>query len=387
MKRHWTARATIVVAAVFLAAAAPAVAATRERASSQELRAVYLSYWSASVEERVAQVVEMARAGLINGVVIDIKSVTGRVAFNTDVEEADIYGAKVVILKNIDELVARLKREHLYVIARITVFADPILAEARPELAVHSVAKLAESDGRLSVDTLWRDRRDLAWIDPAAEAAWEYNVAIARDALSRGFDEINFDYIRFPSDGVLQDMAFPVWQAAGPKHATVRAFFAFVRERMGEAVISADLFGLSTIKREDLSIGQIIEDAYVHFDYVCPMTYPSHYAPGFQGRLNPAEFPYEVVFESMATARERLEAMGKTARARLRPWLQDFNLGADYTPEMVYAQVRATRDALGPEYAGFLLWNSRNVYREQALELAAKDQEPAKSPDCGPCRN
>jgi len=314
----------------------------------------------------------MARAGLINGVVIDIKDVTGRVAFDTVVPEATWYGSKQVILQDVEGLVDRLQAEGLYVIARMTVFSDPRLAATRPEVAVHSASELTQAGGLPSAQTLWRDRRGLAWIDPASLAAWQYNVAIARDAWQRGFDEINFDYIRFPSDGPLSDMWFPLWQGIGPRHETTRQFFAYVREEMGEAVISADLFGLSTVNRDGLGIGQVIEDALEYFDYVCPMIYPSHYARGFRGLENPAEHPYEVVSYSMVAAGRRLAAMGERARARLRPWLQDFDLGADYTPEMVYAQIHATREALGPEYSGFLLWNPRNTYQEQALELASQ---------------
>ncbi|MBC7294578.1 MAG: hypothetical protein H5T84_10880, partial [Thermoleophilia bacterium] len=146
-----------------------------------------------------------------------------------------------------------------------------------------------------------------------------------------------------------------------------RQFFAYLRQQLEGATISADLFGLSTVNRDDLGVGQIIEDALLYFDYVCPMVYPSHYAPGFIGKQNPAEHPYEVVLHSMRSARQRLEALGKQARARLRPWLQDFDLGALYTPERVLDQIRATMEALGPGYTGFLLWNPRNRYTEEAL--------------------
>ncbi len=343
-----------------------------------EFRAVYLTFWSAATSSRVETILELAGEGLVNAVVIDVKDVTGTVAFDTDVAMAREIGAKQVIVKDLEGLLARLHAKGLYVIARLAVFSDPKLAAARPDWAVHSVRSLDAAGGVGSIHTLWRDRRNLAWIDPASVGAWDYNIAVARDALARGFDEINFDYIRFPSDGVLADMSFPIWDRSSERQTVIRAFFDHLRREMGRAVISADLFGLTTVNRDDLGIGQILEDATEYFDYVCPMVYPSHYAPGFIGKPSPAEFPYEVVHYSLATAKNRLSlhygtndhgSAALVRAAKLRPWLQDFNLGAAYTPEMVAAQVQAARDSLGEAYCGFILWNPRNVYQRAALEM------------------
>lgn len=345
----------------------PAAATVEPLPAPNEFRAIYLTYWSAATPARVERVVEMARAGLINSVVIDLKDVTGRVAFDTRVPMAEEIGAKRVVIRDVDKLVAKLQSEGLYVIGRIVVFTDPKLAVARPGVAVHSKAKLTDSAGGLSENTLWRDRRNLAWIDPASVDAWDYNIALARDAVSRGFDEINFDYIRFPSDGILRDMHFPLWQQQSERRATIKAFFGYLREEMGPVVISADLFGLATVNRDDLGIGQVIEDALPYFDYVCPMVYPSHYSTGFLGKKNPAEHPYAVVHYSMQKAGERRIALRLEKKALLRPWLQHFNLGAHYTPEMVRIQIQATREALGEDYAGFIMWNPRNVYAREAF--------------------
>lgn len=363
-------RTVAMVVLLGLAAASTARAIISPADPPREFRAIYLTYWSAATPSRIDEVIALARAGLINAVVIDIKEVPGFVAFDTRVPAVAEYGAKRVLIRNADELVNRLHAEGLYVIARIVVFADPLLAEARLELGVHRAGALEAAGGQRSAATLWRDRRGLAWIDPAATEAWDYNIAIAWDALARGFDEINFDYIRFPSDGDLRDMRFPVWDGETPRHEVIRQFFGYLRKRMGPAVISADLFGLSTVNRDDLGVGQVLEDALPYFDYVCPMVYPSHYAPGFIGKQNPAEYPYEVVFYSMKSAQYRLAASRGhgSPEAKLRPWLQDFHLGAHYTPAMVEAQIRATRDALANGFTGFALWNPRNVYQFEALE-------------------
>lgn len=325
------------------------------------VKAVYLTSWSAGFQRMVDYVLHLAKTTELNAVVIDIKDFSGEVAYLTNVPEAKQYGAERIKIWNIDALLKQLHAEGVYVIARITVFQDPVLVKARPDLAVQSVAKKG----------VWADYKGLGWVDPASQEVWDYTVSLARDAASRGFDEINFDYVRFPSDGDLQDMKFPIWDKQTPQRQILRNFFAYLRANLFDVRISVDLFGLATSSRDDLGIGQIIEDAYEYFDYVCPMVYPSHYANGYRGYPEPAEYPYEVVNYSLVTAQARLQALQQANSAgrfaKLRPWLQDFDLGATYTPLMVQAQVQATQDALGSEFKGFLLWAPTNYYTAQAL--------------------
>jgi len=341
---------------------------------------VYFTSWSAGMRRRIDYLVDLHRNTSMNAVVIDVKDFSGYLAFRVAVPEAKEIGAIQDKVRNIDAVINRLHGEGIYVIARITAFQDPVLAAARPELAVHSVAKLPK--GRkpvLTAATLWLDRKGLAWIDPASQPAWDYLAAIASDALGHGFDEINFDYVRFPSDGDLKDMYFPAWDGKTPKHKVISRFFGYLRKNLDGVPISADLFGLATVDEGDMGIGQVIEDGYADFDYVCPMVYPSHFARKFLGFANPAEHPYEVVKHSMQQAAGRLSQFNQpppgvsgTARAaskvKLRPWLQDFNLGAKYTTEMVEAQIQAVHDALGDRYAGYLLWSPSNIYTRDALD-------------------
>ncbi|HZS51250.1 MAG TPA: putative glycoside hydrolase [Bryobacterales bacterium] len=359
------------------------------RTSPGAFQGVYLTSWSAGSPARIRRVIELAQAGRINTVVIDIKDATGYVAYATTAPDAARYGARRVTIRDVDSLLGRLHREGLYVIARIVVFQDPRLALARPELAVHQhlEAPPAESDGAGAAlrpaAVLWLDRKHLAWIDPASREAWSYNAALAKEALSRGFDEINFDYVRFPSDGDLKQMEFPVWDGATPKREVIRRFFAYVRREMPDAVLSADLFGLSTVNHDDLGIGQVIEDAYPFFDYVCPMVYPSHFAAGFLGFPNPAEQPYRVVNYSLGSAGKRLRN-ARPVRGRLRPWLQDFNIGARYDKDRVEAQIKAVQDALGDAYAGYLLWSPSNNYTEEALAVIPRSSSPIPGPAAAP---
>lgn len=396
----------------------------------EEIKAIYLTGWSAGNPQKIRYFINLIRSTELNAVVFDIKDYSGYVAYDIKVSEVEKYDAKQIRIQRINALIKQLHDEGIYVIARLTVFQDPRLAKARPDLAIHSKTRThadstrtdAENKLSFSSSTLWLDHKGLAWIDPASKEAWNYNIAIAKEAASRGFDELNFDYIRFASDGNLSDMQFPFWQNtrtdadgtrthAETKSETIKNFFEELRESLPDVKISADLFGLATAEQDDLGIGQIIEDAYEYFDYVAPMVYPSHYASGFLNFQNPANYPYEVVKYSMERALQRLKnyelgimnnattanststnlelkTKNLKLKTKLRPWLQDFDLGADYTAEMVKKEIQAVYDSfcspaatggrgaqicspsqteLGDKFGGWMLWNPSNVYTEEAL--------------------
>ncbi len=336
-----------------------------EKQKSQDfpeiIKGIYLTSWSASNERSIQRAIEIAKTTKINAVIIDIKDYSGNVFYKTDIPEVKNYGAERIFIPDIKGFIERFHNEGIAVIARLTVFQDPILAKARPDLAIKS-----KNGGEL-----WLDRQNLAWTDPASKEAWEYNVKIAQDAFNKGFDEVNFDYVRFPSDGNLSDMVFPFWDEKKPKNEVINNLFIYIRENLPGKRISVDLFGLTTVNYDHLGIGQIIEDSFENFDYISPMIYPSHYASGFQGFKNPAEHPYEVIYYSLKKTQERLDDFNKKrevpVNTKIRPWLQDFNLGATYDAEMIRKQIQATKDALGDNYKGFMLWNPRNIYTIDGL--------------------
>jgi hypothetical protein len=326
------------------------------------IKAIYATSWSASSESKMDYLIDLIKTTELNAIVIDIKDFSGLVLYDADVPDVDLYNAKEVRIRRPNALIKRLHDEGIYVIARQTVFQDPALVGARPDLAVRNVR----------TGEVWEDRKGLSWIDPSSRDAWDYNIAIARDAAGRGFDEVNFDYIRFPSDGDLSAIGYPFYNASTTsKTAAIAEFFEYLNNNLDGVVISADLFGLATINYDGLGIGQVIEDAYRNFDYVAPMVYPSHYARGFQGYQNPASFPYEVVNYSMVSAVGRLSVLrnatgtNPSSLAELRPWLQDFDLGADYTADMIRAEIRAVNDA--DPSLGWMLWDPRNNYTRGAL--------------------
>lgn len=321
------------------------------------VKAVYMTSWVAGTPSLRSRVVRLIEESELNALVIDIKDYSGKISFQADDPLIAGYGAIENRIPDIKEFIGELHDKGIYVIGRISVFQDPHIAALRPDLAVQS--KKTKSP--------WRDFKGLSWVDPASREVWEYTAAIGKVSYEVGFDELNLDYIRFPSDGDMRDISYPAYNASTTrKSQQIEEFFSFISRTLRRetgAALSADLFGMTTTNRDDLNIGQVLERAALHFDYIAPMVYPSHYPPGFLGMQNPAAEPYRVVKYSLDRARERLRAA--TSTARLRPWLQDFDLGAEYTPEMVRAQIKATYDA---SVNSWMLWDPSNIYTKEALE-------------------
>jgi len=308
----------------------------------------------------------------LNAMVIDVKDDGGHLAFAPQAEDLRALAVKRPPLGELETFTAPLKREDIYLIARIPVFEDAAFVEAHPQDAIGKVG-----------GGIWHNRRGQVWIDPAAEQAWRYDVAVAREAYVGGFDEVQFDYIRFPSDGNLESIKYPNFPAGKAKWQQMAEFFSYLDSELrakSHIPISADFFGLTMVDHNtDLKIGQRLRDGLPHFDFISPMVYPSHYAAGFQGFSNPAAHPYEVVNESMKKGNELVAELKAEEQSRLtsdssarpvtlatfRPWLQDFNMGATYDAPMVRAQMKAAEENGA---SGWLLWNASNVYTESALE-------------------
>src|SRR3989344_727490 len=328
-------------------------------ATPRPLKGIYMTSWVASTLDWREQIIKMIDKTEINALVVDVKDYTGNISFLVDNEELKKVEADLNRIRNVREFVNDLHHRNIYIIARIAVFQDPYFVKIHPELAVQSKAHAAP----------WKDKKGLTWIDVCARDYWDYTIAVAKESVSQGFDEINFDYIRFPSDGVIDDMTFIHCPSSESKADSLENFFRYLKENMKDAgvPISADLFGLTTTadNGNDLNIGQIIERAAPHFDYIAPMVYPSHYPRGFDGYKNPADHPYEIIFEAMQSASQKLEAVG-ISKNKLRPWLQDFDLGADYKADMVRAQKKAVYDA---GLTSWLMWDPRVEYTEGAYDV------------------
>jgi len=334
----------------------------------KEVKAIYFTSWSGGTPSRVNQAIELIKSTELNAIVIDVKDWTGNVAFITSNPLIKKVGSEENRIGNLISLVNRFHEQGIYVIVRIAVFQDQYLVKTRPDLAV--------KDAKGNV---WRDRKGIGWVDPASKEVWQYNTEVAKEAAKAGADELNFDYIRFPSDGELANINYPIYdEAKKSKREVIRDFFEYLSQELQSTgkVLSVDLFGLSTVNRDDLA----------DFDFISPMVYPSHYASGFLGYKNPAAYPYEVVYYSLENAVARRAAFSQLFAtstremispelkenlappekiAEIRPWLQAFDLGALYPPEVIRKEIQAVYD-VGLK-AGWHLWNPSNIYSPASL--------------------
>jgi hypothetical protein len=311
----------------------------------REMRGVHVTMDLASLPGKLQQY--LALRGL-NTIEVDVKDENGRVGFvPSSVPLARRTGAAGPFYKA-KHMAGLAHARGVYLIGRIVTFEDPVLAEQRPELAVRT------SDG-----SVWRTTAGLGWTNPYDRRVWRYNVDLAEAAARAGFDEIQFDYVRFPSDGDLSAIRYPGLHAQSMAW-TIPAFLQYASKRLRPLGVrmSVDVFGLSATR--DLGIGQLPRRLSGHVDAIYPMVYPSHYGAGEQGLPDPNAVPGETVRRSLIDFETALEGR----KARLTPWLQDFSLGRDYTLADVRDQVATTR-ALRTH--GFLLWNPEGVYHAPAL--------------------
>lgn|SRR3989338_1474237 len=326
----------------------------------EPLKAIYMTSCVAgtpSWRESLKQLIETTE---LNAVVIDIKDATGRVSFQNDYPKSVNQGGCAV--SDFQTFVATLHQSGIYVIGRISVFQDPSYTSLFPELAVKSI----------STGGVWKDHKGLSFIDVGAKPYWGYIVEISEKSYALGFDELNYDYVRYPSDGNMQDVHYSWTPATTTKPEMLESFFSYLHDNLKTSNLktSVDLFGMTTTVTSDMGIGQVLELALPYFDYVSPMVYPSHYPPSWNGFANPAEYPYDVIKLAMSEGKRREEVLNislgiaTSTPSKLRPWLQDFNLGATYTPEMVRAQIQATYDS---GLTSWMLWSAANKYTQEAL--------------------
>jgi len=320
------------------------------------VKAIYMTSYVAGDKKWRESLIKMIEDTELNSVIIDIKDYTGEITFAVSDRLTNLKTLATVDnrIPDLQAFLANLHERGIYTIARIATFQDPALVKKRPDLAVK------QNTDRTKV---WADRKGQTWVDPGAVEAWDYFAALGVEAHSIGFDEVNYDYIRFPSDGDMKNIYYPFSEGKN-KVAVMTDFFAHLEEKLEptKVVTSADLFGMTTTNTDDLNIGQVLEPALAHFDYVAPMVYPSHYPTNFMGFKNPAEKPYEVVKYSM----DKAVARASTSPQQLRPWLQDFTLGATYDAEKVKAQIQAVYDS---GLTSWMLWNASNKYTPAALAL------------------
>ena len=307
----------------------------------QVIKAVYASWGLLSDPDGLDSLIEIANTTEINAIVIDIKQDTiyydSQVQFFRDAETvAPIYDAR--------ELISKLEANNIYPIARLVVFQDPLVAEAYPHLAVHDT-----SGG------LWRNEMGVAWVNSFHEELWDANIELAVEAVGLGFKEIQYDYVRFPSDGDLSTADFGREYTGVAREAAITEFMKRSHAAIHDAggMLAADLFGFITIVDDEQYIGQRFSQLEPYIDYVCMMIYPSHFTEGNIASApgHPNDYPYETIYESL----QRAELITPGAARKFRPWLQDFSYWKmrEYGPADVRAQIDAAEE-FGA--SGWMLW-------------------------------
>lgn len=328
-----------------------------------KLKAIYVSGWVAGSTKLMNNLVDLIERTELNAIVIDIKDSTGRVSFMTDNTLINEIGSSEKRILNIKELTNRLHEKNIYIIGRISVFQDPYLTKVRPGWAITK-----KSDGGI-----WKDRKGLSFLDPIKKEVHDYTITLAKESYNLGFDEINFDYIRYPSDGNISDINYRLTEGK-TRADNMEDFFKYLSAELkkpdefgnlSEIIISADLFGLTTEGQDDMGIGQVWERTIPYFDFVCPMVYPSHYPSGYMGYAKPAQYPYEVINKALKSAVLKNSVIGADT-SKIRPWLQDFDMGAVYTKDMVRKEIQAVYDN---NLNSWMLWDPANKYTAEALLL------------------
>ena len=331
-----------------------------EKVSPDMVKGMHLTVFASASQVHKTRTDDLLNNTEMNAVVIDIKEIDGKISvknvadglsYSTDIPSVLPY------LKNV-------KSRGMYAIARIVVFRDNVMPRKRPGLAVKN------PDG-----TLWQDKKKFTWLNPYKQEAVDYILELAEKTADMGFDEIQFDYIRFPSDGNTKLCRYGVEHSSVTASAKIVDFLKQARKRLSPKgiKISIDVFGLTTTEKSDMGIGQKIVEMTEQVDYVSPMIYPSHYNNGEYGIPNPNKEPYRTVYIALQGAKKRIPA------EKLRPWLQDFSLkGVPYGPKEINAQIQACYDC---GIKTWLLWNSACKYTKAGLKYKENQYSYTKTSD------
>src|SRR4030067_928170 len=263
------------------------------RVEKPEVKGIHVTSWIAGERRYFPVLIKLIDETELNTIVIDLKESDGRIAYEADVPLARSSGSIQKRIRNLDSVIEECKRHNIYKIARIVLFKDTYLAEKRIDLAIINKATKG----------IWRDYKGEAFTNPYSKEVWDYNLRLAEDAARRGFDEIQFDYVRFPSDGPLRDISYPDGHNEAKAVSLISSFVEEADRGLSQynVKLSVDVFGLTTLS-DDVGIGQNFKQLIDRADYVSPMIYPSHYYKGSYGYKNPNNAPYEIIRRSLKDA-------------------------------------------------------------------------------------
>lgn len=345
---------------------------TKRVPKSPKAKAVYITGWTAGNPAQIQKIVNLAKATEVNAVVLDIKDDDGKVGYETGLKDVRDIGAWEKKY-DVDKVIKTFHENNIYVIGRLVCFKDPILAEKRKDLAFKT------KDGGV-----WRDWNKRAWVNPFNKDTWEYFLSIAKEAVDKGFDEIQFDYVRFSNDGDIRTIDFGQNFDSNTKSDVIAEFLKkskkVIHDEKG-VILSADVFGIAAVgTADDKILGQNWEKLSREVDYLCPMVYPSHYANvrqnGMGQDINGVLFkkpdlePHNVILQTLLSGKKRLESA--EIKTGIRPYLQAFNapwLGEGYWQkygaQQIKEQIKAVYDA---GYDEWILWDPNNSYPEAYFE-------------------
>ncbi len=334
------------------------LAAAQAPAPLPPLRGIYVNRFAGQSPKKMRSLIALADSTEINAFVIDIKDEFGINYVSTDTLVQRNAG-RAGSIPDLAQLIDTLKAHHITPIARIVTFKDSVTARLNPRW------RILQPDG-----SPWRDKKGITWVNPYSRDVWEYDLRVAEEAARLGFEEVQFDYVRFPEPyKSLPPQIFPGAQGVA-KPEVLAEFLATARARVAKhgARTTADVFGLVTAGGT-LEVGQRWENIAGAADVVLPMVYPSHYPHGSYGIARPNADPYKTIFAAVSDAHKRDMKLG-IAGEHVRPWLQAFTLGAPaYGPAQLRDQKRAVYDA---GYQGWVLWNPGSRYDAIAAGLDPK---------------
>jgi len=311
------------------------------------VKALYLTFWGANLNSKtIKKVLNIVDKTKVNALVIDIKNAHGLTSFKTGFQQANKYGAsKQKTINNIQKFMKLMKEKNIYTIARIVVFKDELQASHNPDYAIKKL------NGKI-----WRNGDKMAWVNPYDKRSHEYTIAIAEEAAKVGFDEINFDYIRFPAK---RGLKFSKKNTQKNRTEAISSFLDLAQNRLKKygTFISVDTYGNVCWEKGDVGIGQTITSLAKHADYICPMLYPSGFSKGSFNVKHPSEHPYIVIYRSLKHNEKVINLK------RMRPWLQSFR---DYAHKRRYykkfeitQQIKATEDV---NSSGWMMWAPSSKY-------------------------
>ena len=330
------------------------------------IKGVYMTYHAVGSDEFRDHIFGLLETTELNAVVLDVKGDFGLLSYTSNVITATAIGANdAPTITDWRTFMQDFKARNIYTIARIVIFKDDYLARAHPEWAVKTAS-----------GQLWFDGEGLPWMEAFHEEVWDYNIALAVEAAERGFDEIQFDYVRFPTDGNLSQIDYSQDVDEAVRTAAISGLLAKAHAALEpyDVKLAADVFGYTTWNEGDFGIGQDLPQLAAHLDVLSPMVYPSTYGYGLPGLPQYNDLiiahPYAVVYESMIRAMAKVKPVNPDIT--LRPWIQDFPDyafdGRTYTPTEIREQMFGAYDS-GSD--GWLLWDPRVRYTAEALVTSA----------------